>query len=587
MESRAEFIALRMRGERRDPTAIEALIAIAQETNAFSASKQTAHSAWRKKVVTKHPFRRLQAGEVAEVFAPFSSLIVLRRETLAHLGVPRALTYGGALMILFWKAAAAGLRGVAVGHDRQITDEPAMDLEDTELALHLLCHPSLAELGPLRPARFRGNLAWSPAHRRHFRGKPRVLVVSPYLPFPLSHGGAVRIYNLCRELADRVDLVLACFREANETVHYDKLHEIFREVYIVDQDEKTPDPTLPNQVAEYRNPAMADLIRTLCLQRDVDVVQLEYTQLAAYRDYTGAVPVILVEHDITFTLYSQLFHFNGNEETGLEYARWLEFEREALQCSNMIWTVSDIDRGVAIEHGAAAHRTKVIPNGVDLRRFTPLPKKAGPPVILFVGAFRHLPNVLGFEALRETIMPLVWREYPNAILHAIMGRDHKRAAKISGKQHLLETDSRIQMQGFVEDVGPAYAAADVVAIPLLVSAGTNIKVLEAMACGRAIVSTPQGCQGLDLENGRELIVAGNDVASGDFSAAIVHLLRNEDLRNQIALNARRTAECRFGWDTIAAHAFSCYAALVDNPLARVEQAFPPAPTLTKQIQSRL
>jgi glycosyltransferase involved in cell wall biosynthesis len=184
-------------------------------------------------------------------------------------------------------------------------------------------------------------------------------------------------------------------------------------------------------------------------------------------------------------------------------------------------------------------------------------------------------------------MPLVWREYPNAILHAIMGRDHKRAAKISGKQHLLETDSRIQMQGFVEDVGPAYAAADVVAIPLLVSAGTNIKVLEAMACGRAIVSTPQGCQGLDLENGRELIVAGNDVASGDFSAAIVHLLRNEDLRNQIALNARRTAECRFGWDTIAAHAFSCYAALVDNPLARVEQAFPPAPTLTKQIQSRL
>jgi polysaccharide biosynthesis protein PslH len=562
--SNVEFVVLRMRGETDHP---DALIATARRTNAFAAAKQIAHSAWRKKVVTKHPFRRLQRGEVAEVFAPSSSLLVLRRETLAIVGVPRALTWGAALMILFWKASAAGLRSVAVGHDGVITDEPAMDLEDTELALRLTCNPSLARFRPARPGRFRGNVAWSPVHRREFRGKPRVLLISPYLPFPLSHGGAVRIYNICRELADRVDFVLACFREVNETVQYGKLHEVFREVYIVDQDQKEPDPTVPRQVAEYRSPAMSDLIRNFCLKREVDAVQIEYTQLAAYQDDTGAVPLILVEHDITFTLYRQLAEFDGLPETRREYDRWLEFERLALQCSNMVWTVSAADRAVALEFGASAKTTKVIPNGVDLIRFTPVRRQKGAPRVLSVGSFRHLPNLLGFETLCEKVMPAVWSEFPDAVLHVIAGPWHERAAELAGKQHLLAADPRIVLHGFVEDVRPAYNEADVVAIPLPVSAGTNIKVLEAMACGRSIVSTPAGCRGLELESGLDAVIVDTDTSFGEFAAEIVKLLGNESLRTRMGIEARRTAERRFGWSSIAEDAFNCYTDLLETPAA--------------------
>ncbi len=521
---------------------------------------QMAHSAWRRRIVAKHPFRRLQPGEVSEVFAPFSTLLVLRRSTLAQLGVPRALTFGGALMVLFWKASSAGLRSIAVGHDGAVTDEPAMELEDAELALRLKLSPSLRALGPRRPARFRGNVAWSPAHRWVLRGRPRVLVVSPYLPFPLSHGGAVRIYNLCRAMADRVDFVLACFREANETVEYEQLHEVFREVYVVDQDEKRLDPAVPSQVAEYRNPAMADLIRTLCLEHRVDLVQLEYTQLAEYRDDTGAVPVILVEHDITFTLYRQLYQADGNPVTRREYDRWLEFEREALQCVNRVWTMSHEDRAEAISYGASERNVEVIPNGVDLERFKIAPKAGGPPTVLFVGSFRHLPNLLAFETLRESIMPEVWRAVPDAILHVIAGPDHERAALLAGKEALLELNPRILLEGFVEDVRPAYSSADVVAVPLPLSAGTNIKVMEAMACARAVVSTPAGCRGLDLVDGRDLIVADDG-----FARAIIQLLGNADLRTEIAAEARKTAERRFGWDAIAEDALRSYAALIRSP----------------------
>jgi len=202
----------------------------------------------------------------------------------------------------------------------------------------------------------------------------------------------------------------------------------------------------------------------------------------------------------------------------------------------------------------------VIPNGVDLERFMVRPRPDGPPTVLFVGSFRHLPNLLAFELLRDAIMPQVWRAVPEAILHVIAGPDHERAAVVAGKKALLDGDPRIVVEGFVEDVRPAYSSADVVAVPLPLSAGTNIKVMEAMACARAVVSTPSGCRGLDLIDGRDLIVA-----DADFAQAIIELLGNEELRTRIATEARRTAERRFGWDAIAEDALRSYAALIGSP----------------------
>jgi glycosyltransferase involved in cell wall biosynthesis len=558
VKSDAEFIVLRKQGE---AASVDRLLEVARATGAFAVARQTAWSSWRKTAVPRHPFRRLQPGEVAEVFAPFSSLIVIRRDTVAALGVPRGLTAGAALLALFWKACAAGLRNLVVGHEGQITDEQEMSLEDAEFALRLRFSPRLAGLGPERPSRYRGNLAWSPKHMFPFRGKPRVLVVSPYLPFPLSHGGAVRIYNLCRSLSDRVDFVLACFHEANETIEYNPLGEVFREIYVVDIDEKHSDATVPRQIAEYRNAAMSDLIRHLCVKAAIDLVQLEYTQMAEYRIHAGSVPTILVEHDITFTLYEQLSEFNREAETRREYERWRDFEREALQCSNAVWTMSEDEREVALKHRSPRNRTLVIPNGVDLQRFKPERKPSGRREILFVGSFRHLPNLLAYEALRTMIMPTVWLEYPDAVLHVIAGPRHEAAASAAGKAELLKPHPQVRMEGFVSDVAPAYQNCDVVAVPLPLSAGTNIKLLEAMGSGRTIVSTESGCRGLGLKNGVELVVTELD---GSFGEAIVMLLGDDHLRERMAQEARRAAVHRFGWDAIAEDAFTSYLELISG-----------------------
>jgi glycosyltransferase involved in cell wall biosynthesis len=529
------------------------LLELAQRTNAFAVAQQSAYTGWREQVTTRHPFRALQEGEKTSVLSPVSPLLVVRREAVQHLGVPRAFTFGAGMAALCRKAAAAGLESYAVGGSLPLTQEPAMALEDLEL---VLWHDQFA---PQKPELRRGNISRCGTGGPGFRGLPRILVVSPYLPFPLSHGGAVRIYNLCRELAGSFDFVLACFREANERVHYDELHKVFREVHVVDIDEKQPDSTVPSQVSEYRNSAMRGLIMTLCHERGIDLLQLEYTQMAEYRDCSGDTPVLLVEHDITFSLHQQLAETSGEESSHREFRLWQDFERRALADVSAVWTMCGADRTLAIANGADPDSTRVIPNGVDLARFQALEKKLTEPVILFVGSFRHLPNLLAFEALRETILPLVRQRVPRVRLHVVAGPEHERAASLAGRSHLLANVPGITIQGFVTDLRPIYRDCDVVAIPLPVSAGTNIKLMEAMACGRAVVSTPVGCNGLALTDGEDLLIRE---IGPQFADGLATLLEDNVYRDEIASQARLTAEERFGWDRIARDASDSYSQLL-------------------------
>ena len=120
-------------------------------------------------------------------------------------------------------------------------------------------------------------------------------------------------------------------------------------------------------------------------------------------------------------------------------------------------------------------------------------------------------------------------------------------------------DPRIEFHGFVEDLRPFYARATVVVVPLAVSAGTNIKVLEALACGKAIVTTPAGCAGLGLADGRDAIVCRE---WPDFADSVSELLSNAVLRARIGFQARRVAVERFGWPAIADGAYNSYLALL-------------------------
>jgi glycosyltransferase involved in cell wall biosynthesis len=530
------------------------MLALFEDPRTFAVSPQTHFRAWKPAIVPTAPFRTLQTGEASQVLAPLSHSILVDRAKLLALGIPDAGLAWSAWMLVFWKAAAAGWRSYSIGGDPRLKEQPDLPVQETEFFLRFLTDSSFRRLGPREPELARGAVAFPIADSRPgHRVQPRVLVVSPFLPFPLSHGGAVRIWNLCRALAPRVDFILAAIREKHDTADYAKLQEVFRDVRIIDIDQRaSTDERLPAQVRGHQSAVMRAAIADLAREWRPDILQIEYTHMAHFRDAAPEIPAILVEHDLTFSLYRQLADSKPGAEATAEYQKWLEFERAWLKNYDGVWTVSEEDRGVVVrESGRSADTTFNVPNGVDIDRFRPQGNGTAQE-ILYVGSFRHLPNTIGFQKLEREVMPRVWKVFPGARLRVVAGPRYEQFWK---KRPL---DGRIEVQGFVEDLRPLYGSAAVVVVPLEVSAGTNIKVLEAMACGRPVVTTPVGCAGLDLRDGVDACIRADWES---FATAVCDLLADRALRETMGTHARATTEERFSWTPIAERAFASYCAV--------------------------
>ncbi len=370
-----------------------------------------------------------------------------------------------------------------------------------------------------------------PAGHRAIEGRARrakrksIAVLTPYFPYPLSHGGAVRMFNLLRETAREFDVILYAFTEGPVTEPGPVL-EFCSRVYLVEKPryrEPRWSTIAPPEVGEYFSPEMVKLWRA----READVAQVEYTYLAAYGGD------VLVEHDVTFDLYAQIRARRKTFGAWWDWWRWHRFETRAVQGFKSVVVMSEKDREML---GTG----RVIENGVDLARFVPRAEAVGRKV-LFIGSFRHFPNIVAFRYLTGEILPLAGGvdltvvAGPDAWLHWV----HQTG--------MLRPSFDFRILEFVEDVRPLYHEANIVVVPTLESAGTNVKVLEAMAMGRAVISTSSGCAGLGCEHGVNIWIA--DTAA-EFAAGITRLLEDDALRGRIAAAGRRHVEKRFDWRTI-------------------------------------
>ena len=135
--------------------------------------------------------------------------------------------------------------------------------------------------------------------------------------------------------------------------------------------------------------------------------------------------------------------------------------------------------------------------------FPPEPEQPGQR-LLFIGSFRHFPNVTAYRFFTESVWPLLRDQFPEMTLTVVCGPDHLTYWRAFTDSPEPAPDPRIRMLGFVADVRPLYVEANLAIVPTTVSAGTNVKVLEAMAMQRAVVSTPSGCAGLGFLHGHSV-----------------------------------------------------------------------------------
>ena len=401
--------------------------------------------------------------------------------------------------------------------------------------------------GPTKAAIYPGRAA---------TGKPRVLIASAYLPFPLSHGGAVRIHNLTSRAAADWDQILVCFTETGAPPPPELL-DIFVEVVLVRRvgSHSVASTNRPEVVEEFASPAFRDALRLAAREWQPVIAQLEFTHMAQYAPDCAPASTILVEHDITFDLYRQMAATSDDWDLHRELKRWQKFETSAWRKMACVVTMSAKDQ--ALIQGT---RAVTLPNGVDLNRFRVLPNKPEPRRILFVGSFSHLPNLTALAFFLDEAWPQVRAGVPDAQFHIIAGANHEYFLEHHSHQIQVNLNQPgVEVEGFVADVRPAYERAAVVIAPLVASAGTNLKILEAMACGRPVVSTSAGVNGIDLTPGIDFILVHT---GAEMAEAIVRLLAAPEACERLSAAGRRRVEESYGWDEIARRQSELYRKLI-------------------------
>jgi glycosyltransferase involved in cell wall biosynthesis len=366
----------------------------------------------------------------------------------------------------------------------------------------------------------------------------RIAVLSPSPPSPLSHGGAVRIYNLLRETAREFDVELLAFTDGDSEPEIAPLLEFCARVVLMKKPryrEPRWSTLLPPEVHEFRSPAMRLAIAEERRSFGFELLQVEYTQLAEY----GAD--VLVEHDVTFDLFGQIARRERTVAAWWDLFRWRRFETRQVKHYRQVVVMSEKDAGLL-----RPSPTTIIPNGVDLARFQPEPEHPGEH-LLFIGSFRHFPNVLAYRFFVEEVWPLLRDKFPIMSLTVVCGADHLTYWRAFSDSPEPPSDPRIRMLGFIADVRPLYLEANLVIVPTTVSAGTNVKVLEAMAMQRAVVSTTSGCAGLGLLHGHSVWIADGREA---FGSGIATLICDVERREQIARAAYDHARRNFDWEAI-------------------------------------
>jgi sugar transferase (PEP-CTERM/EpsH1 system associated) len=396
----------------------------------------------------------------------------------------------------------------------------------------------------------------------------KILVLTPQLPYPPRQGTSIRNYNLIKYLALSHEVSLLSFvQPGDELAGIEHLRGLCRRVEVIEAPRRwplqrflvlafsmQPDMALRLSSAEFR-----DRLTEMLREDSPDVVQVEGIELAQYgliTDRQHRPLLIFDDHNAEYVLQQRAFEIDLRQPTRwsaafYSFVQWQKLRRyEALTCrrADRVVAVSKAD-AEALRRIAPGLEVVVVPNGVDIELYKPFglePVRAKPLKsqisnrIVFTGKMDFRPNVDAALWFCNEVLPLISAEVPDAHIDIVGQSPHSRLRP-------LAANPRITLTGRVPDDRPYIARAAVYVVPLRVGGGTRLKVLSAMAMGKAIVSTTLGCEGIPIAPGREAVLADTPI---DFAREVVALLRDPERREAMGRAARRLAEERFDWRKI-------------------------------------
>jgi sugar transferase (PEP-CTERM/EpsH1 system associated) len=421
----------------------------------------------------------------------------------------------------------------------------------------------------------------------------KILWLSANLLLPLDKGGKLRTWHLMRHLARRHDITYVSFADPDQP-ESDRtgMSEVCSELITVPRRERQKsgprflasvarhllDP-VPYAVAQYRSAEFRRAVRSTLARTDFDRVVCDFLVPAINLPSQLPCPALLFTHNVEAEIWRRhaatAQGWLRKKLYAVQWARMQRFERRTLRRFGRVLAVSALDRATfaRLYPDSTAAPVSVIPTGEDTAYFTPQPADpSGPARIVFTGSMDWLPNVDGVLHFVRTILPLIRSEQPDVVF-TIVGRSP------TAEIRRLAAEPSIEVTGSVDDIRPYLAASTVNVVPLRIGGGTRLKIFEAMAAGRAVVSTTIGAEGLPAEPGRHLLLEDDPAA---FARAVITLLRNPAQRREMEAAARTLVTTRYDW---AAAAAIFEQALADTRPAEAVAVSPAPLTSTESMRS--
>ncbi len=395
----------------------------------------------------------------------------------------------------------------------------------------------------------------------------KILMLTPYLPYPLLSGGQIRTYNLLKKLAPKYDVTLfALIKEDSERQYLNELQKYCKKVQLFRRSKRpftiknilqTAFSSFPFLVVRNHVPETLRAVEDELQREHYDLIHAETFYMMPHIPKTN-VPIILVEQTIEYLGYESFaqrtkFPFLKSllKIDVAKIKRWEEFYWR--NCTKLI-TMSEEDRQFINQVLDDAKKIVVVSNGVDVEWFGQKKKKLPPdPTVLSVGTFNWLPNVEAVNFLVQEIWPKIKERLPQTKLWIVGNAPTKQIFDYQKK------DTSITITGGIPDIRDAFAGAHVLLAPVLSGKGTRYKILEAMASGTPIVATETAVEGLGVTNGVHVLTESTAEGLANLTIKVLH---DPALQQQLAENGYKFIESKYDWKFIAQKLDDIYKDLV-------------------------
>jgi glycosyltransferase involved in cell wall biosynthesis len=297
------------------------------------------------------------------------------------------------------------------------------------------------------------------------------------------------------------------------------------------------------QLRSYDTTDIRERLARVIARRNFDVLICDYIYPAGLIDWSTTCPKILFNHNVEAQLWQQQFKLARHPHKKFLYWReWRTLSRAELryaQRADCVLTVSEQNRAYFSRY-VSPTRVATIATGVDGDSFSPTPDSDLPPGMVFTGSMDWMPNQQAMLFFASEILPHILAEIPDAGLWIVGRCPSLEVQKLPGP--------RVHVTGRVEDIRPYLRRAPVYVVPLRSGSGTRIKIFEAMARGKAVVSTTIGAEGLPVTHGHNILIADDP---REFANSVVRVLRDREFAARLGRAARALVESQFTWKAVA------------------------------------